>query len=326
MAESTLSATFTTLQVAVGDFLGFGRDTAAWTSDETDRVEEVLQSGIREFYTAHDWSFLKHITSIVLWSDVAVDADVTVTGVHSAGTTTVTASGGTPFYATMIGRSIVITDIGTFTITGYTSSTVISVSGNATCTSKTFSIDAEGGIYQLEDAFAGIEGTFLEYDSSENRYGRIRLSNASEVVSNHSLDTATGEPRIAAIAWKTSTNAAGQRAELRVWPEPDQDYTVWFWQRVNPDKLTSSLAYHLGGMQHSETIKLSCLAKAELYGDDELGMYTQMYEQRLQRSIQRDMQHGYSAENLGPMTDHSDSRNGYDPRYHTRVTWDGVQY
>lgn len=329
MAEPTLSMDYSALQIAVGDFLGLGRDTTAWSTDNTNRVDEIMISGLREFYSAHDWSFLKQNTTIVLWKDIATDSGDTVTGgAYADPSTPLTISGGnTTMYNSMIGRSIVITGVGTFVIDGYTSSTVISVTGDASSASgATFSIDANGGDYHLDDDFGGIEGPYLEFDNSENRITRIRITNASEVMANRTLDVQSSHPQIAALVGKSSDGTDGQRWELRVWPEPDQDYTVHYWKRINPDKLTSTVAYHLGGMQHSECIKLACLAKAELFLDDEVGNYAAMYEQRLAKSIQRDRQHGYSAENLGPMLDQSDNH-GRATRWRTNtVTYYGTQY
>lgn len=69
------------------------------------------------------------------------NGDKPVTGVCSGVTTTVTATEGV-FHSGMVGSSIVISTIGTFVVAGYTSPTVITITGDATCTSKTFTIVA----------------------------------------------------------------------------------------------------------------------------------------------------------------------------------------
>ncbi len=63
----------------------------------------------------------------------------TCTGVKDNGTTTVTATEPS-FPEAVVGEDIVITDVDTFTIVSRTSTTIIVVTGDATCTSKAFTI------------------------------------------------------------------------------------------------------------------------------------------------------------------------------------------
>ncbi len=80
-----------------------------------------------------------------LYADVALgtllsgDTTGTCTGVKLNGTSTVTATEPS-FAAAVVGEEIVITDTGTFTIASRTSTTIIVVTGDATCTAETFTI------------------------------------------------------------------------------------------------------------------------------------------------------------------------------------------
>jgi hypothetical protein len=64
----------------------------------------------------------------------------TVTGVHDSGLTTLTASR-IAFDLDWVGRSITITSTGTFVIASVESTTVMRVTGNATCSAKAFTLD-----------------------------------------------------------------------------------------------------------------------------------------------------------------------------------------
>jgi hypothetical protein len=68
MAESGLSLGFADYQVAVARYLGWGSDSTEWSSDETDRIDEIIHAGLRKFYfpeplvqgeDAHRWSFMR---------------------------------------------------------------------------------------------------------------------------------------------------------------------------------------------------------------------------------------------------------------------------
>lgn len=78
MSESTLSIKFTELQIEVADFLGLGRASAGWDSDNTARIASYISEGLHQFYyppkfdpnkDPHKWSFLTPTTSLVTVAD-----------------------------------------------------------------------------------------------------------------------------------------------------------------------------------------------------------------------------------------------------------------
>jgi hypothetical protein len=79
-AESALDVTYTDLMRHVGQYLGFGWDQTQWTRDQNGQADDLVQSGIRQFYSppplpsqmqglaetitstpgpAHQWTFLR---------------------------------------------------------------------------------------------------------------------------------------------------------------------------------------------------------------------------------------------------------------------------
>lgn len=72
MAESTLSLSRDDLRSEIGFFLGFGqpdhRDSANWSSVQTETIDTILNAGLRQFYypkrlegdrKVHEWTFLR---------------------------------------------------------------------------------------------------------------------------------------------------------------------------------------------------------------------------------------------------------------------------
>lgn len=66
MSESSLSLGYPELRRAVARQLGFNADSDNWSTDESTRLDEILKSGLRQFYIPppvtqkgiHKWSFL----------------------------------------------------------------------------------------------------------------------------------------------------------------------------------------------------------------------------------------------------------------------------
>ncbi len=74
--ETGLSATRSSLQQAVGWFLGFGSTVASYTTAQLVKVNLAIDSGLNWFYepegeTTHVWSFLTPIKPIAMLTDVA---------------------------------------------------------------------------------------------------------------------------------------------------------------------------------------------------------------------------------------------------------------
>jgi len=83
MSESTLSTTLTEIRLAIAHFLGIDVDPANWDADQTAIINLIIKRGLRQFYfpppvleitgkrtsvtrPAHEWSFLKPITTLDL--------------------------------------------------------------------------------------------------------------------------------------------------------------------------------------------------------------------------------------------------------------------
>jgi len=333
MAESTLSVTYAELKIEVGVFLGFERDSQVWSNDETADVEAIIKRGLRQFYAPppitgqdvpHIWSFLKPVTTLIIWPDVAVNAAVTVTGVHDAGVTTITATSAS-FYASMAKKSIVITDTGAFTITEYVSSTVIKVSGDATCSDKTFSIASEGS-FTLPDNFGTIEGGFT-FDKDDDRYTQIKVTSESNIRSFRQRDYGPAVPKWAAIRPLASDGSGGQRYEVVFERDPDSVYNLWYQYSVLSEMVSDSNPYPLGGASHSETILESCLSIAEQRMEDNEGLHYKKFLERLAASIQYDRR-ASNVEVLGYNADNSDGQRTVKANRMggNVVTYEGVEY
>lgn len=302
---TTLGLTFAEIYKEVSNFLGLGlapaeADLALAKKYANDGYRLFLMGVDPRTQRAYPWSFLSPAASLDLWPAVAADPAATVAGVHTSGTTTLTCTGAAPFYPSMVGRTISITSVGEFVISGYMSASVVAVRGNAACTGKTFAIAADG-TYGLPADFAAIVDD-PAYDAADAAAalatgGRLVARSAAYVRQLHSCggsagggsaSFATGTPRYYAVLPRAFTPADGQRYDLLVWPTPAALHTVRFRYRVEPAALSADGDYPLGGPQHASTVLEAALAVAEQRHNDARGIHTEQFERMMAFSIDLD--------------------------------------
>lgn len=174
-------------------------------------------------------------------------------------------------------------------------------------------------------------------DDYNGMIGRVTASSSSTSVQSWAIEktgegivreafakspSMTGRPLlIAERPLKGETALSGQRWELYVYPTADMDYTFQVPYSVLPDYLTGSAPYCLGGASHAETIKASCLAIAEQEMDDQMGVNTAKFMERLAASISEDRK--LKPASIGYNGDRSVYR-GRDGRMYPGVGWAGV--
>lgn len=180
----------------------------------------------------------------------------------------------------------------------------------------------------LPDDFGGVEGRITVSPEDSQVFSPISLHNEGYVREQYSaFPSMTGRPSVAAVRpLKGTTKTQGQRHELYVFPEADDDYTLNVSYYVNPGYLDAAFPYHMGGAQHAETVLESCLAIAEQRKDDQMAVHTMKFQERLRASIAADRK--LKSQLLGYNRDRSDERHrllpGRWPYVGNRVTFNGV--
>jgi len=263
MAVTSLAFALTDYRDAASAEILGGSGYSSLETGEQAVVDRLIRTSELEFWTHPPvkppwfWTCLRRTGTMTLWADVAEDADVTVSGgAFSGGATTVTASEAT-FYSNMVGHSIVIDGVGTFVIASYTSSTVISVTGDAsTASADVFSITGDG-VYPLDSTFwRPISPKLLWMDNQW--VDEPLLWDEGEVNVLRAQDDSTGYPIRASIRWKTSDGTAAQGQELIVWPRPQADYPISLPHQVQPQGMSDANPYPLGGPEMADAL-LSCV-------------------------------------------------------------------
>ena len=159
----------------------------------------------------------------------------------------------------------------------------------------------------LPDDFGGFEGmATIGVAGSNSGYWPLK-----QVLEEHIRVRYAGSPSVsgrpqayAETARAGTTEIRSSRANLLVYPLPDQDYQFFAPYSILPNYLTVTNPYPYGGAEHAETLKAGVRAAAEMYEDAEAGEQGANYQQCLSASIQYDRRH--QPKSLGINADLSD--------------------
>jgi len=228
----------------------------------------------------HHFSFLEPEDTLVLWA--------TATGTMSVSTTTITDSTNSPFYETMVGHTLVADTSETeYTITGYTSSSVITVSADATDDNgDTFTITATGEYY-LPARYRGIkENPVFAYDDDGNKYPLHERSPETIYELWRATDDAGYTENWALVA-DTHDTSTTQKYKMIVAPIPSDDMTTRarFIQRI-PDPAVDQ--HFLGGPTVSMAIRAASMADAEIITGNTKGIWAEEAKELLISAIDED--------------------------------------
>jgi len=228
----------------------------------------------------HHFSFLEPEDTLVFWA--------TATGTMSVSTTTITDSTNSPFYETMVGHTLVADTSETeYTITGYTSSSVITVSADASADDgDTFTITATGEYY-LPARYRGIkENPVYAYDDDGNKYPLHERSPETIYELWRATDDAGYTENWALVA-DTHDTSTTQKYKMIVAPIPSDDMTTRarFIQRI-PDPAVDQ--HFLGGPTVSMAIRAASLADAEIITGNTKGIWAAEAKELLISAIDED--------------------------------------
>jgi hypothetical protein len=181
---------------------------------------------------------------------------------------------------------------------------------------------------QLPDDFASPEGVAIVSTSSGTLACRLKFGGIGVINDRFARDPdSTGQPLyLATEPLKGTTKTRSNRQQLKVFPTPDQDYSIQFKYNLLPNFLSGSEPYAYGGAEHAETLLSACKATAEIdFNDIVNGTHSQEFQRLLAASIMLDNR--AKPQHFGYNGDRSDGMYYPDRRdFESVVTFEGVEY
>ena len=116
----------------------------------------------------------------------------------------------------------------------------------------------------------------------------IQLVDEKTIRANQSQGNASDAPLMVAIRPKAFSSSTGQRFEAIFYPTPDASYTVRYNYSIEPDDLTPTNKYPVGGSVHSGLFLAACQAEAELRYNQQAGPFAQEFMSKLMASVEHD--------------------------------------
>jgi hypothetical protein len=110
-----------------------------------------------------------------------------------------------------------------------------------------------------------------------------------------------GYPEYYAIVAGEYTPETGMRYQFKVWPTPNNSFTIYYSYYSMPEMMSNDTDVPVGFADMSECIKAFCLAAAEEESDEEAGVQAQTAQRELGKVIMLDRKR--EPHQLGYMSD-----------------------
>jgi hypothetical protein len=272
-----------------------------WTDNDLTDIDTSIIRGVRQFYAAYQWSFLRQLVSLNTSAPYETGTITVVDGI-------VTLAVGT--WPSWADEGELVVDGISYPVDSRDSDTQITLDDTTADVDAGTSYSLVRPQQSLPDHYGGFEGPLTYRPGTTGFYEPIQIMSEVQLREARMHSDTVGRPRRAFIRPKSSDGAGGQRWEIGWYPVPDDAHFLYGKMRVHPNRLTFSRPCPLGGMVHGEAILESCLAIAESKLDDTIGVHQQRYQLALASSIELDKR-CHTPEYLGVNRDPSDRHDGH---------------
>ncbi len=154
----------------------------------------------------------------------------------------------------------------------------------------TVDIVAGQNVYPLRPDFTRLVGP-LTYATEDTGYRTLSQASIGQILDFRQRidgDVTADWPTHYATQPQDHKGVDQQRWEMHLWPDPSTSLTLTAPIAINPLPLSEKLPHHYGDAFHGDTILESCLSIAEQYLDDNAGVHTAKWKERLIASVDHD--------------------------------------
>lgn len=319
----SLSVDYDELRSAMGFEAGWGSNPTSWNADQAHLCDMFVKDALRQVYTPPP---LPNEREPHRWRFMTPQASLTTTAPYTTGTVTiasgvVTLTGGT-WPADAADADLLVSGQ-TYEVSTRNSNTQLTLQDTSVTVASASSFHLGYSKYSLPAAFASFDGPMAHSPGETTLSREVEFTSPHRIHQKRHRNDTLGVPWLAAIQPKVFDATVGQRYEILFWPIPDSAYILTYRYKVNPDQLTPTNLYPLGGPELADLVKASCLAVVESRLTDQAGVRHQEYIQKLIAAVGADRRN--APDTLGYASDMSD---GVEVDQHTRnrgyVTYNGI--
>ena len=284
-------ASYSSLLERVGHFL-FGIRTG-YSSDQTTDIEECIKDGLRDVYSAHDWSFFKPLE------------DITTTAPYTTGTLTivsgvVTLAGGGTFPSWAAQGLLKVSD-SYYSVASRDSNTQITLDDTTVAVSSGATYELGRPEVPLADTFEAVANdSDLTYYPDQNEIPpKIRQRHDQFIRKCQQDDPSYDRPSFYSVRTVEFDPTVGSRKRLAFYPTPDAAYVLRVPMILRPTMIDVTNQYPVGGETLSQVITEACIAAAERNYDEQDNRHTKRFQELLPQAIAADLEKSTSP-GLGP--------------------------
>ena len=287
-----LDVTYETLLREVGRHLGLAVDDGDWETEEQQLVDDIINSGLRQFYTppaiggrVHRWSFMRPVTYLTTIAPYS-----TGTIAIAAGVVTLT-SGTFPTWTSGTNSPVLTVNGVSYPVATRSSGTSITLSDTSVTVSSGASYVLSFEAFDLPSTWGGMDGPLTYRPGDNSYYPPVEQKSEAWIRQRKQQYDERSRPSSYAIRPKAHDATVGARWQILFDPTPDAAYQLTYRYKAIPSELSAVNLYPLGGMEHAETILASVMAVAEARTTESRGERYATWMERLQTSIAEDAQH-----------------------------------
>lgn len=256
---------FDSLCERVGHYL-FGI-RSGFSADQTTDIKECIKDGLRDVYSAHDWSFFRPIEDI---STTAPYATGTVTIV--AGVVTL-ASGTFPGWAA---QGILKVSNAYYSVATRDSDTQITLDNTSASAAAGSSFELGRPEIPLADAFEAVsnDSDLTYYPDQNELYPPVRQRHDAHIRAWQQDDPYYDRPCFYSVRTVEFDATVGSRKRLALYPTPDAAYVLRVPMILRPTMIDATNKYPVGGETLAQVFVEACLAAAERNYEEESKRHT----------------------------------------------------
>lgn len=287
---TSLQTNYDQLREAVASLKGWDRNFGNWPAARKDLVDDVIRSGLRRVYSAHEWNFLRPSGTLELPAPYATG---TVTVAEDSAGSIVTLAGGTwPDWAA--DGILTIEGGGRYLVASRTSNSVIVLEASDVEVTDASEFTLARWRFDLDDDFGGVEGsiTYIAPDNYRHPIKTVHESDIRLLLDDRYRSYTDSYPQFASVFVRAHDQTTPQTWKLVLYPPASQRLVLHYRYRSQPNAIDADNPYPLGGSMHSELITEAVLAEAEIRLNTVTREHEARYAERLQAAIRLDSDQG----------------------------------